>query len=170
MSEEKFNIGVNLDDSNKIELTKEGKKGLEEKLRNLIDVERPNVQRELAESRAQGDLSENAEYDAAKNKQAEIEAEIARIEDMLVRAKIVKTVKNAKVVSLGSIITYRKKGTKSEKIIKIVPDAEYNPFSEIPKIGVDSIFVKSILGRKINEDVLINNIDNSYEIEIIKIA
>ena len=64
----------------KTKLTKAGYKKLEEELRYLIDVARDEVKRELAEARAQGDLSENADYDAARGKQAEVEARIKEIE------------------------------------------------------------------------------------------
>ncbi|BDU67624.1 MAG: transcription elongation factor GreA [Candidatus Tyloplasma litorale] len=167
MAKNKFNIGVNLDDSNKIELTSEGKKDLEEKLSELINVERPKMQAELAEARAQGDLSENAEYDAAKNKQVEIEAEIAKIEDILVRAKIIKVDKNTSEVHLGSKVKYEKDGKEFEVVI--VPDSEYNPFFEVPKISASSIFAKSIMGSKEGSEITINT-DKKYKIKILKIS
>ena len=166
MNSGKFNIGKNLDNTNRVELTSQGKKDLENKLRRLIDEERPKVQEELSEARAQGDLSENAEYDAAKNKQSEIEAEIARIEDVLTRVKIIRTAKTTDLVSLGSTITY-KKGTK-EKTVMIVPDAEYDPLGEVVKTGVNTPFAKSILGAKVGDKVSIHT-DRPYKIEIVKI-
>ena len=153
MTKEKFNVGVNLDNTNKVELTSQGKKDLEEKLRILINDERPKIQEELSEARAQGDLSENAEYDAAKNKQAETEAEIARIEDILTRVKVVKTSKSINEINIGHIITYEK-GSKKEKII-IVPDAEYDPLAEILKVGVGTIFAQAIIGKKVGDEIII---------------
>ena len=73
----------------KTKLTKAGYKKLEEELRYLIDVARDEVKRELAEARAQGDLSENADYDAARGKQAEVEARIKEIEATLNNAEII---------------------------------------------------------------------------------
>jgi len=166
MNPGKFNIGKNLDNTNTIELTAQGKKDLEIKLRKLIDVERPKVQEELAEARSQGDLSENAEYDAAKNKQSEIEAEIARIEDVLTREKIIRTARTKDTVGLGSIIKY-KKGQK-EKTVMIVPDAEYDPLAEVIKTGVNTPFAKSILGAKVGDEVLIHT-EPPYKIKIIEI-
>ncbi len=167
MSNEKFNIGTNLDDSNRIELTAQGKKDLEHKLRLLIDEERPAVQHELAEARAQGDLSENAEYDAAKEKQGEIEAEIARIEDMLTRAKVIRASKDSSEIRTGSIVEY-KKGSETNTVM-VVPEHEFDPFSETPKIGTNSTFAKAIMGAKVGDEVLITT-DKQYKIVISKIS
>lgn len=75
-------------------LTKEGIKDLQEELDNLINVIRPEVIEELKEARAQGDLSENADYDAARNRQAEVEGRIKEIESLLTKAKEIKEVKS----------------------------------------------------------------------------
>ncbi len=167
MANEKFNIGTNLDDSNRIELTAQGKKDLEAKLRDLIDIERPKVQEELAEARAQGDLSENAEYDAAKDKQAEIEAEIARIEDMLARAKVIRASASNDEVRTGSEVTY-KKGSET-KTITIVPEHEFDPFADTPKVGANSLFAKAIMGAKVGDEILITT-DKQYKVVITKIS
>ncbi|NQX83370.1 MAG: transcription elongation factor GreA [Mycoplasmataceae bacterium] len=166
MVNKKINVSINLDDSNKIELTSQGKKDLEKELRELIDISRPAIQKELAEARAQGDLSENAEYDSAKNKQAEIESNILKIENMLTRAKIIKTIKNSNKVNLGSEITY-KKGTEKLKVI-LVPKAEYNPLSEIIKVGANSPFAQSVMGAEVGDKVTIKT-ENPYKITILKI-
>ncbi len=166
MSNEKFNIGTNLDDSNRIELTAQGKKDLELRLRELIDVERPNVQQELAEARAQGDLSENAEYDAAKDKQAEIEAEIANIEDTLARARVIRVSKSSDEVIIGSTVTYTRGS--EEKTVMIVPEHEFDPFSDTPKVGTNSPFAKAVLGAKVNDEILVTT-DKQYKIVIKKI-
>ncbi len=165
MANEKFNVGINLDDTNKVDLTSQGKKDLEKKLRNLIDEQRPKVQEELAEARAQGDLSENAEYDSAKNKQAEIEMEIARIEDILTRAKIVRTSKSVNEVNIGHTVVYKKGSNSKENKIVIVPDAEYDPLTEIPKVGAGTILAQAILGKKVGDTVIIPA-EKQYKITI----
>lgn len=167
MAKNDFNIGSNLDESNKIELTSQGKKDLEEKLLHLINIERPQVQTELAEARAQGDLSENAEYDAAKNKQAEIEAEIAHIEDTLTRAKVIRTSSSNKEVHLGSTITYTKGS--NEEVVMIVPEAEYDPLAEIIKVGANTPFAQSVMGAQVGDEVVIRG-SKEYKIKIKKIA
>lgn len=167
MSKNNFNIGSNLDETNKVEITSQGKKDLEEKLSELINEARPKVQKELAEARAQGDLSENAEYDAAKNKQAEIEAEISRIEDILTRSKIVKASSNKSEVHLGSTITY-KKGSNEQTVI-IVPEAEYDPLADIPKVGANAPFAQAVMGAKVGDEVNIPG-QRDYKITITKLS
>lgn len=91
----------------KILLTKEGIKDLQEELDNLINIIRPAVIEELKEARAQGDLSENADYDAARNRQAEVEGRIKEIESLLTKAKEIKEVKSKTgIIKLGSKVTF----------------------------------------------------------------
>ncbi len=163
MSKEEFNIGTNLDNINKVELTQHGKDDLEEKLRELIDVARPEVQKELAEARAQGDLSENAEYDAAKDKQAEIEAEISRIEDLLARAVVIVESSDDSTVHIGAEITYTE--GKEDKTIIIVPAAdEFNPLEE-NKVASNTPFALAILGSKVGDEILIG-VEKKYKVTI----
>ncbi len=165
---DEFNVGFNLDDLNKVELTIEGKEELERKLRNLINIERPNVQKELAEARAQGDLSENAEYDSARNKQAEIEEEIAKIEDTLTRVKIISTSQGNNKIHVGSKVTYLNQSNSEETTIMIVPEAEYDPLFKPIKVGTNTILAKSIMGSKINDEIVIKT-ETPYKIIIKKI-
>lgn len=106
---------------NIIELTQEGYDALEKEYRHLIDVERPQVIEEIAEARSQGDLSENADYDAARDKQAKIESRIKELEIQMHSAKIVT---DDKSITLGWIITYAEiglDGTKgAEKTVEMV--------------------------------------------------
>lgn len=169
MAKEKFDVGTNLDDSNKIELTSQGKKDLEVQLRRLIDNDRPKIQKELTEARAQGDLSENAEYDAAKNKQAEIESEIQKIENMLTRAKIIRTNKNSNEIYLGSLISYEKGTSTKEIVAMIVPEAEYDPLSEPIKIGANTPFAQAVMGLKVGDMTFIPS-EKQYKIKITKIS
>ena len=92
----------------KTKLTLAGYKKLEEELDNLIHVVSEEVKQQLAEARAQGDLSENADYDAARNKQAEVEARIKEIEYILNNCEIISEGgKNKNKVSLGSTVTLK---------------------------------------------------------------
>ena len=81
--------------ADKQKLTKAGYKKLQEELKYLVDVAREEVKRQLAEARAQGDLSENADYDAARGKQAEVEGRIKEIENILANAEIIEEAKQA---------------------------------------------------------------------------
>ena len=95
----------------KVVLTKAGKEELERELRELIDNTREEVKKQLAEARAQGDLSENADYDAARNRQAEVEGRINELENILSSAEIVdddsKPAKKTNRVALGSTVSIR---------------------------------------------------------------
>ena len=90
-------------------LTKEGKRQLEQELHHLINEVRPEVIEELKAARAQGDLSENADYDAARTRQADVEGEIKRIEALLNNCRVIDeddNTGNEKVVKIGSTVTF----------------------------------------------------------------
>lgn len=102
--------------SKEIILTKEGLEEKRQELKHLLEVVRPEVIQELVEARNQGDLSENADYDAARNRQAEVEARIKEVETMIAKAKLIEevgtTVKQGEV-HIGSKVTYTIKGNKT---------------------------------------------------------
>ena len=113
---------------NKIELTKEGAEKLEKELRHLIDIDRPEVIEAVQAARSQGDLSENADYDAARSRQAEIEGRIKEIENILANVKIIseKTTKSKGVV-LGSKVTIKDLSDDTVETYTIVGTVEANP-------------------------------------------
>ena len=157
-------IVQNLTDD-KVQLTKEGKKDYETRLHVLVEEARPQVAEELKEARAQGDLSENADYDAAKNKQAEIEAEIAEIEDILSRVELISE-RKTKAVRIGTHLEYSRDGKKQE--VFIVGPVESDPNGETPKIGADTPFAKAVIGKEEGETVKVAA-SKPYEIKIVKI-
>lgn len=151
----------------KIELTKEGVEKLEKEYRKLIDIERPRNIEELAAARAQGDLSENADYDAARQKQAEIEGRIKQIEAILAEAKIIDaSSKNAKVVSLGSTVEIKDLSDNSVATYTIVGTVEANPMngfiSNVSPLGM------AIVGKHVG-DVALVRVAQEYKVEILKI-
>jgi transcription elongation factor GreA len=146
----------------KVQLTKEGIKEREARLKVLIEELRPQVAEELKEARAQGDLSENADYDAAKNKQAEIEAEISEIEDILSRVELISE-RKTKAVRTGSTVTYTRDGKKNT--IKIVGKVEADPTADIPKVADDTPFAKAIIGAEEGEKIKIKAA-KTYEVKI----
>ncbi|NOQ50112.1 MAG: transcription elongation factor GreA [Mycoplasmataceae bacterium] len=169
MIEENSTVGINLS-GKKVQLTKVGEFELKKKLDRLLTEQRPKVLIELSEARAQGDLSENADYDAAKNNQAEIEAEISRIEDILTRVEIISEIsKKDKLVRLGTTVTYKQISKKLVRKVKVVGSIESNPLADIPQIGDDSPLAKALLGTKIGEVKRVN-VANSYEIEVLKLS
>lgn len=152
--------------NNKIQLTQEGLKAKQDKLRELIEVERPKLLVELSEARSQGDLSENADYDAAKEKQAQIESEIANLEELISRAEVIKK-SNSKKISIGQTVTYQRIDTKETKKVKLVGFLEADPMLPIPLVGIDSPIGKALIGNEVGETVNVV-IAKSYDIVIKK--
>ncbi|MCQ2087592.1 MAG: transcription elongation factor GreA [Bacilli bacterium] len=151
----------------KTKLTKEGKQKLEERLRFLIDVERENVKVQLAEARAQGDLSENADYDAARGKQAEIEAEIKQIENTLSNCEIIDSTKaSTKKVALGSTVTIRNVDFNTESTFTIVGTVESDPVNG--KISNACPLGEAIIGKSVGDIVDVKAV-KQYKVEILKI-
>ncbi|MBR0033770.1 MAG: transcription elongation factor GreA [Bacilli bacterium] len=152
----------------KIELTKEGEAKLTKELRHLIDIDRPEVLDQLAAARAQGDLSENADYDAARNKQAEVEARIKEIENILANAKIIDEKKQtSKLVALGSTVEIKDLSDNTKATYTIVGTVEANPtkglISNVSPLG------KAIVGKKVG-DVCVVRVAREYKVEILKLT
>ena len=109
-------------------VTKDGFKKLNEELRNLIDVVLPEVIEQLKDARAQGDLSENADYDAARNRQAEVEGRIAQLQHQIENAKVIDEVSGkSNVVRIGCYVTIRDLSDNSEARYQIVGSTESDP-------------------------------------------
>lgn len=151
---------------NKVELTKEGAEKLEKELRHLIDIDRPEVIEALQAARSQGDLSENADYDAARTKQAEIEGRIKEIEDILANVKIISEKSKSKGVVLGSKVTIKDLSDDSVETYTIVGTVESNPLKGL----ISNI---SPLGRAVidkNEgDIVSVHANKEYKVQILKI-
>lgn len=131
-------------------LTQEGKKQLEEKLDYYKTVRRPEVTKKIGLAREFGDLSENAEYDAAKDEQARIEAEISEMETKIRNCIIIKKVDTSKV-SIGCYVTLYDKTFDEEVKYKIVGSTESNPKEGL--ISNESPVGKAVLGKKIGDEV-----------------
>ncbi len=146
-------------------LTAEGLKELKEELTHLINNVRPQVIEELVEARAQGDLSENADYDAARNRQAEVEARIKEVEAMLSKAKIIKDSNSKnKEVKIGSQVTFTSQKTKKEMTVKIVGAIEADPFEN--KISNESPLAKAMMGKVVGDSVEVRELKEPYKITI----
>lgn len=155
----------------KVQLTKAGKEELEKELRYLIDEAREDVKKQLAEARAQGDLSENADYDAARNRQAEVEGRIKQIEDILSNCQIIDDEKSAKRkdgrVALGSTVTIRFLETGKEAKYMIVGTVESDPFNN--KISNACPLGEALIGKNVG-DVVDVKAKKNYKIEIVKVG
>lgn len=152
----------------KQQLTKAGKKRLEEELRDLIDNVRDEVKKQLAEARAQGDLSENADYDAARNRQAEVEGRIKEIENILANAVIIdEDKKTSNRVTLGSTVTIKFVETDKEEQYKIVGTVESDPFNHM--ISNASPLGAALIGARVGDTIEVKA-KKTYSIVVSKIG
>ncbi len=138
-------------EAEKILLTKKGVEELQEEFRNLIDVVRPNVIKDLQEARAQGDLSENADYDAARARQAEVEARIKEIEHILANVTIIDDNKKGRAqkrIHVGSTVTYLDLADNAEYTVTIVGSVETDPING--KISNESALGVALIGKELS--------------------
>lgn len=148
-------------------LTEVGLEELKKELEHLKMVKRPEVINALKDARAQGDLSENAEYDAARNNQAEIEARIRELEYMVEKATIISEV-NKEVVSIGTKVTIEYVDDNEQEEYSIVGSKEADPFQN--KISNESPIAKAIMGSKVGSVVSVDSPNGKYDVKIIAIA
>ena len=156
----------------KVVLTYEGLKQREQELEELKTVRRKDLMREVAEkikeARGQGDLSENAEYDAAKEEQGEIEARIAQLEKMLKNAEVIDDEElSSDVVSVGSKVRVYDKEFEEEVEYVIVGSAEADPMNN--KISNESPVGMGLLGHKIGDEIKIETPDGEIEFTVLGI-
>lgn len=150
-------------------MTRDGMDKLMKEYRQLIDVERPEVIESLKAARSQGDLSENADYDAARNRQAEIEARITEIEHIKDIAVLVEEGKQGKKVTLGNIVSYKEGGHAQIEKVKIVGTVEADSMAEpYPLISNESALGQALIGQVVGTKVLVES-DIPYEVTIEKI-
>lgn len=150
-----------------IKLTKDGEEKLKAELNHLINVERPEILEALSSARAQGDLKENADYDAARNRQGEVEGRIKEIENILANAQIVReSINNDRIVGIGSKVTILDYSDKSEQTYHIVGTVEADPFNA--KVSNESPLGIALCGHKVGDEVLVKS-KNSYKAKIINI-
>ena len=135
-------------------MTAEGKEKLQAELKNLKLVKRPEVIERIKVARSFGDLSENSEYDAAKDEQSHLEDRIAQVEEMLKYAQVVDAESvDPNEVSVGKTITYTEVGTDDPETYTIVGSDESDPLNG--KISNDSPIAQALLGKKKGETVSI---------------
>ena len=150
-----------------IYLTEEGLEEIKKEWDVLKLEKRPEIITALKEARAQGDLSENAEYDAARNEQAIVESKIQELEAMLEKAVIIKDI-NRDVVSLGTKVTIEYVEDNEQEEYSIVGSKEADPFAN--KISNESPIAKAIMGSKVGNIVSVDSPNGKYDVKIIAIA
>lgn len=149
-----------------IYLTQEGLDEIVKELDHLKQVRRPEVITALKEARALGDLSENAEYDAARNEQATVEGKIKELEAMVEHAVVIKG-GETDTVSIGTKVEIKYIDDNETEEYTIVGSKEADPFEN--RISNESPIAKAIMGHKANEKVWVDSPNGKYEVEIIKI-
>lgn len=156
---------INLTNSNKTVLTQEGLKQFEEEREYLlVEIEKNKV--ELQEARAQGDLSENAEYDAARDNQARLDHRMKEIEAILNNYVIIESIRKD-IVSLGSKVTIRDEDTKEVATYTIVGSVESDPLNG--KLSNVTPLAMAILDHKVNDKVTVEKIEEPYDVTILGI-
>ena len=150
----------------KYQLTKEGVAKLEAEYRHLLDVVRPQNTKDIVDARALGDLSENADYDAARDAQARTESRIQEIESILNNYELIKESSSTKIVKMGSIVVIKDLSFDEEDKYEIVGSIEANPLEN--KISSESPLAAAVLGHKVGEVVEVDA-PTPYKVEIISI-
>ena len=149
--------------------TAEGLKKLREELNHLKDVERPKASQAIAEARDKGDLSENAEYDAAKEAQGLLEMRISTLEETLAGARLIDESQfDTSKVLVHSTVTIKNTANNAKMTYKLVAQSEADLKSG--KISVDSPIGKGLLGKKVGEIAEVQVPNGAVKFEIIEIT
>jgi transcription elongation factor GreA len=150
-------------------VTEEGLQKLKEELEHLITVKRPEVVEKIKIARSYGDLSENSEYDAARNEQAFIESRILQLQKMIRNAKIIDSSKEDRdVVTIGRTVVFQELPDGEEETYTIVGRTEADPLAG--KISNDSPIAKGLLGKREGDVVTIHTPSGEIEVKILKVT
>lgn len=153
--------------SNKIYLTNEGFLEIEEELNHLKEVKRPEVIKALKDARALGDLSENADYDAARNEQAQVEGRIKELEILLEKAELIEK-RDTDKVGLGTTVKIKYEDDDDDvEEYRIVGSKEADPSNN--KISNESPLAKGIMGAKVGDKCTVESPNGNYQVEILEI-
>ncbi|MBA3925206.1 transcription elongation factor GreA [Listeria rustica] len=149
-------------------MTLEGKAKLENELNDLKTVKRKEVVERIKIARSFGDLSENSEYDSAKDEQAFVEGRITTLENMIRNAQIIDASAMSGEVALGNTVTFKELPNGDEESYTIVGSAEADPFEGL--ISNDSPIAKALLGCKEGDEVTIQTPGGEMNVKITKIS
>lgn len=154
--------------SQTIPMTPEGHQKLQEELKQLMRVERPKVVQDIAEARAHGDLSENAEYDAAKNRQGFVEGRIAEINGMMAHAQVIDAAEiDIDKVVFGATVKLFDVESETESTYRIVGQDEAD--IKLGLISINSPVAKALIGHRVDDEVHIRVPSGTRIYEIIDI-
>jgi transcription elongation factor GreA len=152
----------------KIPMTAQGFSALEAEIKHLKSVERPSVIKAIAEARAHGDLSENAEYHSAKERQSFIEGRVLELEDKISRAQVIDVSKlSGKVVKFGATVTLVDEDTDQKSKYQIVGDIEAD-FAK-GRISISSPLARALIGKTVGDTAEVNTPSGGRSYEIMKV-
>lgn len=150
-------------------LTREGLEKIKDEYETAVSVTRAEVAERIKEARSFGDLSENAEYDAAKEEQAELEERINKLESMIRNAKVIDEDELDKdIVNVGNTVTLKENGVEEVVIYKIVGSTEADPFKGM--ISNESAVGKALIGAKIGETVEVEVPDGKIYYDVLQVS
>lgn len=150
-------------------MTQEGYKKLLEDLNHLETVKRPEISRQIGEARDKGDLSENAEYDAAKEAQGLLEMKIAQLKDVMIHARLLdETMQTIDSVKILNKVKIRNLKTNGIMQYMLVSETEAN--LKEGKIAVNTPIAKGLLGKKVGDKVEITVPSGTIEFEVVEIS
>ena len=153
----------------KIPMTAEGLARLVDELRHLKHVERPAVIRSISEARDHGDLSENAEYHAARERQGFIEGRVADLEDKVARAEVIDVKKlSGKQVMFGATVTLLDEDTDAKTKYQIVGQDESD--IRAGRLSISSPLARALIGKKVGDSVDVTTPSGSKSYEIVRLA
>jgi transcription elongation factor GreA len=153
----------------KIPMTVSGYASLEEELKRRQQVERPRIIQAIAEARSHGDLSENAEYHAAKEAQSLNEGRVAELEDKLSRAEVIDVSKlSGSTVMFGATVTLVDEDTDEEKVYQIVGESEADV--KAGRVSITSPTARALIGKKVGDTVEVNTPGGGKSYEILKVV
>ena len=166
-----FILTLNIRDMSKVMnyVTKEGLEKMKAELEQLESIERPKITQQIAEARDKGDLSENAEYDAAKEAQGMLEMKISKLKDLIINGKVIdETQLDTSKVSILTTVRLKNNATKGEQKFTLVPDNESD--LKAGKISVNTPISKGLLGKVVGDtaEILLPN-GNQLSFEILEI-
>jgi len=153
---------------NKIPMTAEGFERLEEELKQLKYVERPAIIRAIAEAREHGDISENAEYHAARERQSFIEGRVLELEDKISRAEVIDVSKlSGKVIKFGATVTLIDEDTDEKSAYQIVGEDEADIKSK--RLAITAPLARALVGKTVGDTVEVTTPGGSKSYEISKV-
>ena len=152
----------------KVPMTASGHQAMLEEIKHLKAVERPRIIKAITEARSHGDLSENAEYHAAKDQQGWIEARVAELEDKVSRAEVIDVTKlSGDTVKFGAFVTLVDEDSDEQSVYQIV--GEFEADVKKGKISISSPIARAIIGKKKGDSVEVNTPGGGKSYEILKV-